>query len=127
MSSSTDKFVFGLLLGLLGGAAYGLLTAPRTGKETRDIIRTNLKEKSDRAAEEVSNRVSDIREHAADQANQVASKVAELKDHAAEHVSQAASTAKKQVSELKTSAEELAQHYETKGRETLSKISGKDE
>ncbi len=127
MSSSTDKFVFGLLLGLLGGAAYGLLTAPRAGKETRDIIRTNIKERSDKAAEEVANRVTDIREHAAEQANNVANKVGELKDQATEQVHQAATTAKKQVSELKTSAEELAQHYESKGRETLSKISSKDD
>lgn len=35
----TKKFFWGFLLGGLAGAAYGLLTTPRTGKENQELVK----------------------------------------------------------------------------------------
>ncbi len=47
---STQKTLLGVLLGLTAGAAIGILLAPRSGKETRQI----LKKKGKKAQEDLS-------------------------------------------------------------------------
>ncbi len=47
---STRKTLLGALIGLAAGAAIGILLAPRSGKETRAILR----KKGERAKEELS-------------------------------------------------------------------------
>ncbi len=39
MRNKTGRFVTGLIVGSLTGAAVGLLFAPRSGRETRDVVR----------------------------------------------------------------------------------------
>ncbi len=39
MRNTTGRFVTGLLVGSLTGATVGLLLAPRSGRETRDVVR----------------------------------------------------------------------------------------
>jgi len=39
MRNKTGRFVTGLIVGSLTGAAAGLLFAPRSGRETRDVVR----------------------------------------------------------------------------------------
>lgn len=46
---STQKTLIGLLLGVAAGAALGILLAPRSGKETRKLVR----DKAKRAQKEV--------------------------------------------------------------------------
>ncbi len=48
MSNTGSKFLLGFLAGILTGAAIGLLLAPESGEETRNLIR----EKIDQYAEE---------------------------------------------------------------------------
>ncbi len=48
MTNTGAKFLFGFVVGLLTGAAIGLLMAPEPGEETRNLIR----EKFDEYAEE---------------------------------------------------------------------------
>ncbi len=39
MRNKTGRFVTGLIVGSLTGAAVGLLFAPRSGRESRDVVR----------------------------------------------------------------------------------------
>ncbi len=39
MRNRTGRFVTGLIIGSLAGAAAGMIFAPRTGRETRDSVR----------------------------------------------------------------------------------------
>ena len=39
MRNKTGRFVTGLIVGSLTGAAVGLLLAPRSGRETREVVR----------------------------------------------------------------------------------------
>ncbi len=39
MRNKTGRFVTGLILGSLMGGTVGLLLAPRSGRETRDVVR----------------------------------------------------------------------------------------
>ncbi len=39
MKNKTGRFVTGLIIGSLTGAAVGLLIAPLSGRETRDVVR----------------------------------------------------------------------------------------
>ncbi len=48
METGGTKFLFGFVIGMLTGAAIGLLMAPEPGEETRNL----LKEKIDEYAEE---------------------------------------------------------------------------
>ena len=39
MRNKTGRFVTGMVVGSLTGAAAGLLFAPRSGRETRDVVK----------------------------------------------------------------------------------------
>lgn len=48
---STNKTLLGVLVGLAAGAALGVLLAPRSGKETRVILKTKGKKAKDDLAD----------------------------------------------------------------------------
>ena len=50
-SSSGGYWLLGLVLGLLGGAFIGILTAPRSGAEMRGQLRNTAKDLPDRVSE----------------------------------------------------------------------------
>jgi gas vesicle protein len=43
-SSSTGSWFLGLMLGVIGGTTIALLTAPRTGRETRKILKESARD-----------------------------------------------------------------------------------
>ena len=59
-----DKFVTGLLAGALVGAAFGLLLAPKPGKETRQIVRERAGEYLGTARERAEEYIGPARERA---------------------------------------------------------------
>lgn len=100
MSSSFDKFVFGVFVGVVAGATYAMLTAPRSGEETRGIIRENFKNRVDETATTVKSRVDEVKSRVDD----VKTRVQESAD------------------ELKERASGLAEELETVGRDTVTKL-----
>lgn len=56
---SRNNTIWGLLAGLAAGAALGVLLAPRSGKETRDL----LKQKGDQAKDDLNDLLDDGFEH----------------------------------------------------------------
>lgn len=77
------KFGVGLVIGGIAGLVAGLLTAPKSGKETRE----DLKRKADKVKTETAKHAEEVREKAtevADQAKETAQKVKEVADTAAE-------------------------------------------
>ena len=48
--SGTGSWLFGLLIGVLGGAALALLTAPRSGSEMRGAIKQTANDIPDRVS-----------------------------------------------------------------------------
>ncbi len=55
-------FVPGLIVGALAGAAVALLTTPRTGRETREVLLTRLPDASEEAPRLVERAVTEIRQ-----------------------------------------------------------------
>lgn len=51
MSKGNGKFVLGALLGAAAGAVAGILFAPKSGKETRKVIKEKTKEYADKSKE----------------------------------------------------------------------------
>ncbi|MFM7887427.1 MAG: YtxH domain-containing protein [Pseudanabaena sp.] len=56
MSNGAGKFFGGVIVGTVIGATLGILFAPRSGKETRQVLKRSSKDLS-KLAEEVSNNV----------------------------------------------------------------------
>jgi gas vesicle protein len=46
------RFIIGIILGIIGGAALGLVIAPRSGRETREALRRRM-QTADEAQEAV--------------------------------------------------------------------------
>ncbi len=63
-SSSFEKYATGALIGGVIGAVMGLLLAPRSGAETREIIRQEVETKSREAAEALKEKTEVIKEKA---------------------------------------------------------------
>lgn len=63
-SSSFEKYATGVLIGGVIGVVMGLLLAPRSGAETREIIRQEVKNKSEEAAEILKEKSEIIKEKA---------------------------------------------------------------
>lgn len=51
--SAAGKFALGVLIGAAAGAIVGILTAPKSGKETREDIRRKASEVKDITAEKL--------------------------------------------------------------------------
>jgi gas vesicle protein len=64
-SSSFEKYATGALIGGVVGAVMGLLLAPRSGAETREIIRQEMETKSREAAEALKGKSEAIKERVA--------------------------------------------------------------
>jgi gas vesicle protein len=55
-SDSGSRFSIGLILGLAVGVALGFLFAPRTGKETRELVKDKAADVSETAKDLTANR-----------------------------------------------------------------------
>lgn len=71
---STGKFIAGFVIGGVVGAVAGILLAPRSGEETREMI----KESSQKAYDKAANTVKEIQEKAESISNDMARKGEEL-------------------------------------------------
>ena len=82
---SKKRFGIGLIVGAVAGLVTCLLTAPKSGKETRE----DIKQKADEAKKEVGKRAEQVKAKAgevADQAKATAGHVKEVADSAVEGV-----------------------------------------
>lgn len=68
---STGRFLGGLLIGGALGAIIGLLVAPRSGEETRGMIRDEFNDQWNRSLENVRVRTAEWKEKARDSAEQL--------------------------------------------------------
>jgi len=64
MTSSFEKYAVGALIGGVVGAAMALLLAPRSGEETREMIRQEMEAKRREAAEALKESSEAIQEKA---------------------------------------------------------------
>lgn len=71
---STGKFIAGFLIGGVVGAVAGILLAPRSGEETREMI----KDSSQKAYDKAAGAVKEIQEKAESITNDMAKKGEEL-------------------------------------------------
>ena len=88
-NSGSGDFFAGFLVGALAGAAAALLFAPRSGEETRTIIRDKsieLKDRADELSAEARKRAEEMQVQARDRAQELQS---QAKDRAQELQSQA--------------------------------------
>lgn len=79
------KFGIGLIVGAVAGAVAGFLTAPKSGKETRE----DIKRRAGNAKDEATKRVNDAREKAgevADEAKKTVDRAKNVAEHAVEGV-----------------------------------------
>ena len=60
--SGMDKFITGMLFGAVVGAAIGLLVAPKTGSETRQLVRERATEYAGPVRERTGEFVATVRE-----------------------------------------------------------------
>ncbi len=100
--SSFGKFLFGAVVGGAMGAFAGMLFAPRSGKETRNMIREDMEERCTASTEAVREAVDE--------------KVGALKEKAGEMGHQLKDSA----TALKEKACALSEELEEKGRQSLS-------
>jgi gas vesicle protein len=73
---SKGKFVLGALIGAAAGVVAGMLTAPKSGKETRADIKAKAAELKGEAAK----RVEDVKDVSSKAVNDLKGRAAELKD-----------------------------------------------
>lgn len=81
------KFITGLLLGGLAGAAAAMLFAPQSGDDTRQMIRNTALDAKVRAQDtlrqaqdQVSSKVEDVQQRVSSMTDDVRSKASRLKD-----------------------------------------------
>jgi gas vesicle protein len=79
-TSSFEKYATGILIGGVVGAVMGLLLAPRSGAETREIIRQEVELKSREAAEALKEKSEGFKEKAAGLKEKVVELTAELEE-----------------------------------------------
>lgn len=68
---STGRFLGGLVIGGALGVIIGMLVAPRSGEETREMIREDIAERANRSMEGVKARTAELRDRAVDKAEQL--------------------------------------------------------
>lgn len=78
---SKGKFAIGALFGVIVGGVAALLTAPKSGKETRD----DLKKKADEVKKQTDKAVKDIKENADLKVQEVAKKADQVKSDIGVH------------------------------------------
>jgi gas vesicle protein len=77
-TSSTGKFILGALLGGALGALIGMLLAPRSGVETREMIRDEVANRYYTSKDNLSKRTDELRERATDKATAIRDRVREI-------------------------------------------------
>ncbi|MCX6808084.1 MAG: YtxH domain-containing protein [Candidatus Berkelbacteria bacterium] len=75
MANSEGKFFLGVVFGALAGAAAGLLLAPQSGKETREVLGKKVKEYTKDCKEMVEKGKEIAKEKIKDTADLVAKKM----------------------------------------------------
>ncbi|MEZ0487091.1 YtxH domain-containing protein [Fibrella aquatica] len=94
----TDKmYLAGVVTGLLGGLAIGLLFAPRSGKDTREQIADSVSDKADKAKD----RWNKVKSQAKDSYDDLKSNVSHVADEAQDKAEQLADDAKSGLDNLK--------------------------
>jgi len=84
---SKGKFALGALFGAIAGLAAGVLTAPKSGKETRaelkvkaEELKSDVSKKAEYVASEATDIAENVKEKAQGAANEVKVEVVDLKD-----------------------------------------------
>jgi len=94
-SSSFGKFVLGALVGGAVGAAIGMLLAPRSGSETRELIREELDNRYHESAEALREKSDVLKEKAAAFRDKVGEISADLEETGRKTVSRFTEAVKK--------------------------------
>ena len=105
------KFITGLIIGGLAGAAAAMLYAPQSGDDTRQMIRNTALDAKVRAQDtlrqaqdQVSNTIGDVQQRVNSMADETRRKVSRIKDVGEDMVQQQRSTFEAGISE----AEDIA-------------------
>jgi len=80
---SLGRFLLGVIVGAAAGAAAGLLLAPRTGEDTRGLIREELNKRKDDLSQRYSEKKEDLKhsaEHLKAKAGDISSRVKKLSE-----------------------------------------------
>lgn len=78
--SSTSKFILGSLVGGAIGCIVGMLLAPRSGVETREMIKSELDDKYRESSKVLTDKANEVRSKAETIASDVSSKVKNITD-----------------------------------------------
>ena len=111
-NNNTMRSTRDFLTGLLTGVAIGILTAPRSGKETRN----KLTEEANKSTEGLKEQYGKLKEQAVDQYDKV-------KEQASQYVGQA----KDQFNQLKGQAEDKADQFKDKAESEYNKYEAKSD
>jgi len=74
-TNSTGKIVFGTVLGLAAGFTAGMLTAPRPGKETRNILTAKTNETLEKVGGTINENTKKVSESGREQVDKIADKL----------------------------------------------------
>ncbi len=74
-NNSTGKIVFGTVLGLAAGFTAGMLTAPRSGRETRDILTAKTNETLEKVGGTIAENKEKVSAHGKEQVDKIADKL----------------------------------------------------
>jgi gas vesicle protein len=94
-SSSLGKFILGTLVGGAVGAAIGMLLAPRSGSETRELIREELDNRYHESADALREKSDVLKEKAAAFRDKVGEISADLEETGRKTVSRFTDAVKK--------------------------------
>ena len=115
---STSKTLLGALVGLTAGAAIGILLAPRSGKETRKLIRKKGKEAQDNLSDLLDEGYSQwkkVRNTVVDRANMTKS---DIKDFLHFMSAEGADLKDRVVNDAKSTADDVV----AKGKQTAASV-----
>ena len=102
--SKKRRFGLGLIVGAIAGVVTGLLTAPKSGKETR----ADLQKKAQKARSDAEGKVADTKQKAEGVVGEVKEKVEELKERAGNAVKGAQKGFNKETASQKAATEKSA-------------------
>lgn len=74
-TNSTGKIVFGTALGLAAGFAAGMLTAPRAGSETRNLLSAKTNETLEKVGSTITDKKEKVNESSKEQVDKLADKL----------------------------------------------------
>lgn len=78
--SSTSKFILGSLVGGAIGCVVGMLLAPRSGVETREMIKTEIDDRYRESSRAISDKANEVKHKAETLAHDVSSRVKTITD-----------------------------------------------